>query len=143
MRVVTAASFAPVLTGVAPALAQGPDCVRLEVTVADGRTAAARVAEVGRGRLDPGRRRLGEQPRSRPARRGAGGRAGTVLAESPFYLVTDEATAQRVAGAGGGWLGLAGLVTGDGPTRSGSRCATPAGRATACSAWAPSPSPCG
>jgi len=115
VRVVTAASFAPVLTGVAPALAQGPDCVRLDVTVADGRTAVERVAEPGVDvwvpddagwASNPGPARLVEAP--------AAG-AGTVVAESPFYLVTDEATAQRVTGAGGGWLGLAGLVTGDDP----------------------------
>jgi hypothetical protein len=39
--------------------------------------------------------------------------ADTVVAESPFYLVTDESTVQRIAGAGGGWLGLTELVTGD------------------------------
>ena len=38
-----------------------------------------------------------------------------MLAESPFYLVTDSATAQRVTDAGGGWLSLADLVTGEGP----------------------------
>lgn len=115
VRVVTATSFAPVLTGVAPALAQGPDCVRLDVTVADGRTAVERVAEPGVDAWipddagwasNPGTVRLAEAP--------AGG-AGTVVAESPFYLVTDEGTAQRVTGAGGGWLGLTGLVTGDDP----------------------------
>jgi len=113
VHVVTAASFAPVLTGVAPALAQGPDCVRLEVTVADGRTAAARVTEVGADVWIPDDAGWASNPG--PTRLASD--TGTVVAESPFYLVTDEATAQRVAGAGGGWLGLAGLVTGDGPVR--------------------------
>ena len=112
LRVVTAASFAPVLAGVAPTLAEGADCVRLDVTVADGRTAAGRVAELGADVWipddagwagNPGPARLAATPR-------AG--AGTVLAESPFYLVTDRATAARVTDAGGGWLGLAKLVTG-------------------------------
>ena len=113
VRVVTAASFAPVVTGVAPALAQGPDCVGLEVTVADGRNAAARVAEVGADVWIPDDAGWASNPG--PTRLASD--TGTVVAESPFYLVTDEATAQRVAGAGGGWLGLAGLVTGDGPVR--------------------------
>ena len=113
VRVVTAASFAPVVTGVAPALAQGPDCVGLEVIVADGRTAAARVAEVGADVWIPDDAGWASNPG--PTRLAS--ETGTVVAESPFYLVTDEATAQRVAGAGGGWLGLAGLVTGDGPVR--------------------------
>ncbi|HEX5813266.1 MAG TPA: hypothetical protein VFY38_14255, partial [Pseudonocardia sp.] len=34
LRVVTAASFAPVVTDIAPALAEGPDCARLDVAVA-------------------------------------------------------------------------------------------------------------
>ena len=89
LRVVTAASFAPVLTGVAPALAEGPDCVRLDVAVADGRAAAGRLAEPAADVWipddagwagDPGPARLAAPP--------AAG-AGTVLAESPFYLVTD------------------------------------------------------
>ena len=115
LRVVTAASFAPVVTGVAPALAEGPDCVRLDVAVADGRAAAGRLAEPAADVWipddagwagDPGPARLAAPP--------AAG-AGTVLAESPFYLVTDSATAKRVTDAGGGWLSLADLVTGEGP----------------------------
>ena len=115
LRVVTAASFAPVVTGVAPALAEGPGCVRLDVAVADGRAAADRLAEPAADVWipddagwagNPGPARLAAPP--------AAG-AGTVLAESPFYLVTDSATAKRVTDAGGGWLSLADLVTGEGP----------------------------
>jgi hypothetical protein len=115
LRVVTAASFAPVVAGVAPALAEGPDCVRLDVAVADGRAAAGRLAEPAADLWipddagwagDPGPARLAAPP--------AAG-AGTVLAESPFYLVSDSATAKRVTDAGGGWLNLADLVTGEGP----------------------------
>lgn len=111
LRVVTASSYAPVLAGVAPTLAAGPDCVGLDVTVADGRSAAARVAEVGADVWipddggwagNPGPARLAVAP--------AAG-SGSVLATSPFYLVADRATARRVADAGGGWLALAQLVT--------------------------------
>src|SRR5687767_11643950 len=42
LRVVTAGSFAPVLDGVAPAVASGPGCARLDLTVADGREAVER-----------------------------------------------------------------------------------------------------
>jgi von Willebrand factor type A domain len=110
LRVVTAASYAPVVAGVAPALATGPECVHLEVTVADGREGTARVAEVGADVWipddgawagDPGPARLAAAP--------AAG-AGTVLATSPFYLVTDRDTARRITDAGGGWLALAHLV---------------------------------
>src|SRR5688572_10216893 len=46
LRVVTSASFAPVLEAVKPALAADPECVRLDVLVAEGRSAAARAVEV-------------------------------------------------------------------------------------------------
>src|SRR4051794_34351916 len=46
LRVVTATSFAPVLDGLAPLLDQGDDCVRLDVTTADGRGAIQRVTDV-------------------------------------------------------------------------------------------------
>jgi von Willebrand factor type A domain len=111
LHVVTAASYAPVVAGVAPALATGPGCAQVDVTVADGRGATTRVAEVGADVWipddaswagDPGAARLAAAP--------AAG-AGTVLATSPFYLVTDRDTARRVTDAGGGWLALAHLVT--------------------------------
>ncbi len=111
LRVVTSSSYAPVLSGVASALAAGPDCARLDVVVADGRGAAARVAEVAADVWipddagwagNPGPARLAAAP--------AAG-AGTVLAVSPFYLVTDRDTARRITEAGGGWLALANLVT--------------------------------
>jgi Ca-activated chloride channel homolog len=110
LRVVTAASFAPALEALGPALAADPGCTELDVVVADGRTAAARAAEVdadvwipddGAWAGDPGELELATDPVAH---------AGATVAVSPFYLVTDPATADRVTGAGGGWLGLAGLV---------------------------------
>jgi hypothetical protein len=111
LRVVTAASYAPVVTGIGPALAAGPDCVRLDVTVADGRAAAARVAEVAADVWIPDDAAWAGTPG--PARLAAApvAGAGTVLAVSPFYLVTDRDTARRVTDAGGGWLALTRLAT--------------------------------
>ena len=111
LRVVTAASYAPVVAGVAPALATGPGCVQVDVTVADGREATARVAEVGADVWIPDDAAWAGNPG--PARLAAApaAGAGTVLATSPFYLVTDRDTARRVTDAGGGWLALAHLVT--------------------------------
>lgn len=112
VRVVAAASFAPVLSAVQPAVAEGPDCARLDVVVADGREAAQQVVDGAAHAWIPddaawtgaaGPVELAEAP--------AAG-AGTVLALSPLYMVTDEPTAHRVTTAGGGWLGLADLVTG-------------------------------
>jgi hypothetical protein len=115
LRVVTAASYAPVLAGVAPALAQGPDCVRVEVTVADGRAATKRVAETAADVWIPDDAGWAGNPGPAQLAPAPAARAGTVLAESPFYLVTDPRTASRVSEAGGGWLGLAKLVTEPGP----------------------------
>ncbi len=111
LRVVTAASYAPVVSGVAPALAAGPDCARLDVVVADGRGAAARVAEVAADVWIPDDAGWAGSPG--PARLAAApaAGAGTALAVSPFYLVTDRDTARRVTDGGGGWLALANLVT--------------------------------
>src|SRR4051794_11362685 len=46
LRVVTASSFRPALEAFAERLATGPDCVDLNITVADGRAAAQRVKEL-------------------------------------------------------------------------------------------------
>src|SRR5262245_36950650 len=43
VKVVTAKSFAPVLAALAPTLADGKDCARLEVEIADGREAARHI----------------------------------------------------------------------------------------------------
>jgi len=112
VRVVTAASFAPVLSALAPALAAGEDCARLEVTIADGRAAAARFTELGAHVWIPDDSSwAGVAGATKLAKPVVGG-AGTVVATSPIYLVTDPTTAERISAAGSSWLGLAGLVTG-------------------------------
>lgn len=111
LRVVTAASFAPVLTELAPAVAEGPGCARLEVVVADGRGAAARVAETGADLWVPDDAAWrGGAPGPGLAADPAGG-AGTVVATSPLLLVADPDTAAEVTAAGAGWRALADLVT--------------------------------
>ena len=111
LTVVTASSFAPVLSAVAPALADGPGCVQLDVVQADGRvaagTVAARAADVW---IPDDAAWAGTQAVVQLAPAPAAG-AGTVLASSPLYLVTDARTAGRVTAAGGGWRGLDGLLT--------------------------------
>jgi hypothetical protein len=115
LRVVTAASYAPVLAGVAPAMAEGPGCARVEVTVADGRAAPARVAEVQADVWIPDDAGWAGTPAPAQLAPAPTAKAETVLAESPLYLVTDPGTARRVTDAGGGWLALARMVT-DGPS---------------------------
>ena len=111
VRVVTGSSFAPVLDALRPTLGTGPDCLALDAVVVDGRAAAGRVAERQADVWIPDDGSWAAT--ARPgllAEEGAGG-AGTVLATSPIYMVTDGATAARVRAAGGTWRGLAGLVT--------------------------------
>src|SRR5829696_6214525 len=110
LRVVTASSFAPVLSRVQPGLATGPDCVALDTVVVDGREAAARVAEREADVWIPDDASWAGV--ARPGLLAEEGRAGagTVLATSPIYLVTDRRTAARLSAAGGSWLALADLV---------------------------------
>lgn len=116
LRVVTASSFAQVLADLEPMLSQGGDCVQLDVEAADGQAAEQRVAEGGAHVWIPddaawaGIARTGELD---PQAAGA----GTVVATSPIYMVTDQATGARLVEAGGGWLDLADLLTAGTDTR--------------------------
>ena len=113
LRIVTASSFAPVLTEIAPTLESGDDCVHLDVDVADGRVAPERVADLQADVWIPDDAAWAGAAGSLALAEGPRGGSGTVLATSPIYMVTDEATAGRLQSAGGGWLGLAKLVTSD------------------------------
>jgi hypothetical protein len=122
LRIVTARSFAPVLTELAPSLGTGDNCANLEVEVVDGRAAPAQVAEFDAHVWIPddaawagtaGSLELaGAEADDAEAQAEVAG-SGTVVATSPIYMVTDEATAEKVADAGGSWGGLADLVTSD------------------------------
>lgn len=112
VRVVTASAFAPVLSAIAPAVADGEDCARLEVTVADGREAAGRIVNLGADVWIPDDTSWVSVAGEAAFAKATVGGSGTVVATSPFYFVTDQATADRVTAAGGSWLGLADLVTG-------------------------------
>jgi Bacterial extracellular solute-binding protein/von Willebrand factor type A domain len=110
LHVVTAASFEPVLRSLAPTLESGQSCVRLTIDVADGRQAAARVAELNADVWIPDDAAWASQAGdTKLAEKDVAG-AHTVLATSPIYMVTDDATADRVSQAGGGWLHLADLA---------------------------------
>jgi Bacterial extracellular solute-binding protein/von Willebrand factor type A domain len=110
LRVVTATSFAPVLSAVAPVLDRDADCVHLEVTTADGRAAVQRVADTRADLWVPDDGSWVGTAGSLSLVQAPAAHAGSVLATSPFYMVTDGATGARITKAGGGWLGLAHLV---------------------------------
>ena len=80
----------------------GEDCVHLDVTVADGRTAAAQAAELGADVWIPDDTSwLGGADALAIAEAPAGG-SGTVVATSPIYMVSDDSTAAQIEQAGGG-----------------------------------------
>jgi len=117
LTVVTASSFQPVLAGLAGPLESGEDCVHLDVTVADGRAAAAQVGELGADVWIPDDTSwVGGADSLAIAEEPAGG-SGTVVATSPIYMITDDSTAGQIEQAGGGWRALADLVTSDSGVR--------------------------
>jgi hypothetical protein len=110
VRVVTASSFAPVLAAAATKLERDDDCVRLQITPADGRTAARRVTEAGADVWIPDDGSWAGSAGAVPLAEAPAAHAGSVLATSPFYMVAERETGARLEQAGGGWLGLANLV---------------------------------
>ena len=110
LRVVTATSFAPVLDGLAAQLDQGDDCVRLDVTTADGRSAVQRVTDVNADVWIPDDTSWEGSAGSLSLVRAPLADAGAVLATSPFYMVADRNTGARLRKAGSSWLGLSRLV---------------------------------
>jgi hypothetical protein len=113
LRVTTASSFAPVLTRLARSLGQGPDCVRLAVTSMDGRRAAQQLAALRTDVWIPDDGTWASYTAPGVLAAGDQAGAGTVVATSPIYMVTDPATAVRVTDAGGDWYGLTELLTRD------------------------------
>jgi hypothetical protein len=117
LKVVTASSFSTVLATLQPSLATGPNCVALDTVVVDGRDAAARVAEREADVWIPDDLSWAAVARGGLLADEGKGDSGTVLAISPIYMVTDTATATRLTGAGGSWLGLSKLVASPGGVR--------------------------
>jgi hypothetical protein len=110
-RVVAPTSYAPALRALAPELAKGDDCVRVDLTEADGRNAPTVVQDEDADVWiadDAAWKHMA--PPTLLAPDGSHGQ-GTVLATSPIYMVTDDATASRLGREGATWLGLATLLT--------------------------------
>lgn len=129
LKVVTAKSFAPVLSALAPSVAEGKDCARLDVQVADGRAAAQKVAGLDADLWIPDDTAWATVAGGEYAEYGeteeADAKKPVVVATSPIYFVTDQGTADTVKAAGGSWLGLAELVKRGKPVKPVLR--TPAG----------------
>jgi hypothetical protein len=113
LDVVTATSFERVLEALAPQLATGEDCARLNVTVVDGRAAAGRVAELAADVWIPDDTSwAGLAGTTTLAKTDVAG-SGTVLATSPIYFLATPATAAALTQAGSSWRGLVRLLTGN------------------------------
>ncbi|MFI5910560.1 substrate-binding domain-containing protein [Dactylosporangium sp. NPDC051541] len=117
LRVVTASSFSTVVSAAGRELRAEPDCILLDVTTADGRPAAGQVAQLGADvwmpddaawatAAPPGL--LVPTDKDGAAKRDTS--AGTTLATSPIFMVTDGPTAEKIKDKGGGWLALANLL---------------------------------
>jgi hypothetical protein len=109
VRVVTAASFAPVLSAMASETA-GDDCLRVQVITADGRAAVAKALQDKPDVWIPDDAAWAGSAGSLGLVQAPAAGAGTVLATSPLYMVADGPTMSRLRRAGSSWLGLAHLV---------------------------------
>jgi Bacterial extracellular solute-binding protein/von Willebrand factor type A domain len=110
LTVVTARSYAPVLTRVAAGLHSGSGCVGVKVSVADGQGAAAVVASSG---ADVWIADDASWPQLPSSAKLATGQA-LVIATSPVYIVTQhDASLPATARS---WLGLARLLAGQPPS---------------------------
>src|SRR2546429_6499899 len=109
VRVVTSASFAPVLANLQPGLDDGDNCVRLDIDVADGQAATQRLAQADVWIPDDAAW-AGTAPAKTLAEKGAAG-SGTVVATSPIYMGADAVTADRIKSGGNSWAALAAPLT--------------------------------
>jgi von Willebrand factor type A domain/Bacterial extracellular solute-binding protein len=120
LRVVTTASYEPALDAVADDLVSGEDCVELDVTVADGRSAEPVVdEEQAHVWITDDASWLERYEAAEAEEYGADSEEADLsyqlLATSPVLFASSPAMASRIQRAGGGWTGLATLVDGDRP----------------------------
>jgi hypothetical protein len=105
LRIVTASSYEAVLQKAADGIAQGPDCVRVTITRADGNGAAGVVASSG---ADAWIADDASWPQLPGGARIAKDRA-QVVATSPLYVVTQR-TAPALPASAQTWVGLGQLL---------------------------------
>jgi len=103
LTVVSAGSFVSILSGIAARLGAGRDCVAVHVQTADGQGAAAAVASSGADVWIPDDVSWPNLPNPAKLAPPKTFHAGTVLATSPFYFVTQHRAPPLPARS---WLGL-------------------------------------
>ena len=120
LRVVTTASYEPALEAVADDLASGDDCVGLNITVADGRSAEPIVdREQAHVWIADDASWLERYEAEEAEEYGEDSEEADLsyqlLATSPVLFASSVETAASIQRAGGGWAGLAALVAGGQP----------------------------
>jgi hypothetical protein len=117
LRVITASSFANVVSAAGRELRTGTDCILLDTTSADGRPAAGQLSQLSADVWIPDDASwvtvappgfLVPTDKDTAERRATS--AGHTIATSPIMMVTDPATAEKIKAAGNGWLALANLL---------------------------------
>ncbi|MFF5228607.1 substrate-binding domain-containing protein [Dactylosporangium sp. NPDC000521] len=110
LHVVTASSFATVVSAAGRTLRGGDDCVLVDTTSTDGRPAAGQLTQ-SRADLwipDDASWDMIAPPQFLAKKDTLN--AYATLASSPIYMVTDPATGDRINAGGGSWLALSGLL---------------------------------
>jgi hypothetical protein len=117
LRVVTASSFANVVSAAGRSLRSGADCILIEATSADGRPAAGQLSQLAAdvwipddaswATVAPPGFLVGTDKDTLEKRDTS---AGATIATSPILMVTDPGTAEKIKAAGNTWLALANLL---------------------------------
>ena len=110
LHVVTASSFATVVSAAGRTLRGGADCVLVDTISTDGRPAAGQLTQ-SRADLwipDDASWDMIAPPQFLAKKDTLN--AYATLASSPIYMVTDLATGDRINAGGGSWLALSGLL---------------------------------
>lgn len=112
LHVVTASSFATVVSAAGRTLRAGDNCILVDTTSTDGRPAAGQLSQSRADLWIPDDAAWDVIAPPQFLAKKDTLNAYATLATSPIYMVTDPATGDRInAGAGGGsWLALSGLL---------------------------------
>jgi hypothetical protein len=117
LHVLTASSFANVVSAAGRTLRSGADCILVDTTSADGRPAAGQLSQINADVWIPDDAAwasvgppgfLVATDKDSAEKRDTS--AGATLATSPILMVTDPGTAEKIKTAGNGWLALANLL---------------------------------
>ncbi|MGI5185130.1 substrate-binding domain-containing protein [Dactylosporangium sp. CA-152071] len=110
LHVVTASSFATVVSAAGRTLRGGDDCVLVDTTSTDGRPAAGQLTQSRADLWIPDDASWDVIAPPQFVAKKDTLNAYATLASSPIYMVTDPATGDRINAGGGGWLALSGLL---------------------------------